>query len=272
MTMAPIAMSVDLQEELQKQLNIDEVFGFDVKGVHVGFDESTVVSWIIIAVMTIVAILLTRNLKVTGNISKRQMILEMCYEKAEAFFKTTMGPKVEKYIPWLMSMALFIGISNMIGLLGFKPPTKSMQVTAAMAITSIVLVEYCAFKDKGVLGRFKEFTKPVWIVTPINILEVFTKPLSLCMRLFGNIIAAFTIMELVKAVPFMKLGVPAVLSLYFDLFDGLLQAYIFVFLTAIYLQEAVEESEEEPKEAKKMRKAQKKAEKSRLRQPLDYKN
>lgn len=266
MTMAPIAMSVDLQEELQKQLNIDEVFGFDVKGVHIGFDESTVVSWIIIGVMTIVAIFLTRNLKVTGKISKRQLILEMCYEKAEAFFKTTMGPKVEKYIPWLMSMALFIGVSNMIGLLGFKPPTKSMQVTAAMAVTSIVLVEYCAFKDKGLLGRFKEFTKPVWIVTPINMLEVLTKPLSLCMRLFGNIIAAFTIMELVKAVPFMKFGVPAVLSLYFDLFDGLLQAYIFVFLTAIYLQEAVEESEEEPKEAKKMRKAQKKAEKMAKKQ------
>lgn len=261
MTMAPIAMSVNLQEELQNQLNIDEVFHFDVNGVHIGFDESTVVSWIIMAVMTVVAILLTRNLKVTGNISKRQMLLEMCYEKAEAFFKTTMGPKVEKYIPWLMSMALFIGVSNMIGLLGFKPPTKSMQVTAAMAITSIVLVEYCAFKDKGVLGRLKAFTKPVWIVTPINMLEVLTKPLSLCMRLFGNIIAAFTIMELVKAVPFMKFGVPAVLSLYFDLFDGLLQAYIFVFLTSIYLQEAVEEEEEEPKEAKKMRKAQKKAEK-----------
>lgn len=73
-------------------------------------------------------------------------------------------------------------------------------------------------------------------------------------------------MELVKAVPFMKFGVPAVLSLYFDLFDGLLQAYIFVFLTAIYLQEAVEESEEEPKEAKKMRKAQKKAEKMAKKQ------
>lgn len=261
MALSPITMSVDLQEELQKQLNIDEVFGFDVNGVHIGFDESTVVSWIIMAVMTVVAILLTRNLKVSGNISKRQMILEMCYEKAEAFFKTTMGPKVEKYIPWLMSMALFIGVSNMIGLFGFKPPTKSMQVTAAMALTSIVLVEYCAFKDKGLLGRFKAFTKPVWIVTPINILEVLTKPLSLCMRLFGNIIAAFTIMELVKAVPFMKFGVPAVLSLYFDLFDGLLQAYIFVFLTSIYLQEAVEEEEEEPKEAKKMRKAQKKAEK-----------
>lgn len=261
MTMAPITMSVDIQKELQEQLNIEEVFGFDVGSFHIGFDESTVVSWIIIAVMAVVAFLLTRNLKVQGNISKRQLLLEMAYEKAEAFFKTIMGPKVEKYIPWLMSLGLFIGISNMIGLIGLKPPTKSMQVTAAMAITSIVLVEYSAFKDKGIIGRLKGFTKPVSLVTPINILEVFTKPLSLCMRLFGNIIAAFTIMELVKCVPFLKVGFPAVFSLYFDLFDGLLQAYIFCFLTAIYLEESVEEIEEESKEEKAMRKAQKKAEK-----------
>lgn len=261
MTTAPITMSVDIQKELQEQLNIEEVFGFDAGSFHIGFDEGTVVSWIIIAVMAVVAFLLTRNLKVQGNISKRQLLLEMAYEKAEAFFKTIMGPKVEKYIPWLMSLGLFIGISNMIGLVGLKPPTKSMQVTAAMAITSIVLVEYSAFKDKGIIGRLKGFTKPVSIVTPINILEVFTKPLSLCMRLFGNIIAAFTIMELVKCVPFLKVGFPAVFSLYFDLFDGLLQAYIFCFLTAIYLEESVEEIEEESKEEKALRKAQKKAEK-----------
>lgn len=269
MTLVPITMSVkeffgfggSLQEELQEQLNIEEIFGFDVGGVHIGFDESTVVSWIIMAVLVIIAFFLGRNLKVEGEISKRQALLEMCYEKAEAFFKTVMGPKVEKYIPWLMCVGLYIGVSNIIGLFGFKPPTKSMQITAALAITSIVLVEYNAFKDKGIRGRLKKFTKPIWIVTPINILEVFTKPLSLCMRLFGNIIAAFTIMELIKAVPIMKIGLPAVFSLYFDLFDGLLQAYIFCFLTAIYLEEAVEEEEEESKEAKKMRKAQKKAEK-----------
>ncbi len=261
MLFSPVSMKVDLQQELSEQLNIEEVFGFDIGSMHIGIDESTVVSWIIMLVFIVLAFFLTRNLKVEGEISKKQALLEMAYEKAEAFFKDIMGPKVEKYIPWLMSMALFIGVSNMIGLFGFKPPTKSMQVTAAMAISSIVLVEYCAFKDKGIKGRFKSFTKPVWIVTPINILEVFTKPLSLCMRLFGNIIAAFTIMELVKSVPFLKFGVPAVLSLYFDLFDGLLQAYIFCFLTAIYIQEAVEETEEESPEAKKLRKAQKKAEK-----------
>lgn len=258
MDLTPLTMKLDLQEELTEQLNIEEVFSFNIGNVKVGFDEATVVSWIIMAALTIIAIILTRNLKVTGKLSKRQLLLEMAYEKAEGFFKGIMGKKVEQHIPWLMSMALFIGTSNMIGLFGFKPPTKSMQVTLAMAITSIVLVEYCAFKEKGVGGRIKAFTKPIWIVTPINILEIFTKPLSLCMRLFGNIIAAFTIMELIKAVVPMVL--PTVFSLYFDLFDGLLQAYIFVFLTSLYIQEAVEDDEE--KQKRKLKRRSKKAKKA----------
>lgn len=238
MSITPLLMKVDLQEELQEQLNINEVFSFNIGNIKVGVDEGTVVSWIIIAIMTVIAILLTRNLKVSGEISKRQMLLEMCYEKAEAFFKSVMGPKVEKYIPWLMSLALFIGVSNMIGLFGLKPPTKSMQVTAAMALTTIVLVEYTAFKDKGFIGRLKGFTKPVSIVTPINILEIFTKPLSLCMRLFGNVLGAFVIMELLKIV--VPLALPVAFSLYFDIFDGLIQAYVFVFLTSLFIKEAIE--------------------------------
>lgn len=257
-TFGQIMMKLDLQKELTEQLEIEEVFSFNIGNVKVGFDEATVVSWIIIAVLTVLAIILTRNLKVTGEISKRQAILEMLYEKAEDFFKGIMGEKVEKFIPWLMSMGLFIGISNIIGLFGMKPPTKSIQVTGVMAITSIVLVEYCAFKEKGVGGRLKALTKPIAIITPINIMEVFTKPLSLCMRLFGNVIGAFTIMELIKAI--IPVGLPVVFSLYFDIFDGLLQAYIFVFLTALYLQEAVESDEDESKKKsrKKLRKAGKK--------------
>lgn len=256
MIYTPITMN--LAEELNEGLNIEDVFSFKIAGIDINFDEATVVSWIIMAIATLLAILLTRGLKVEGEISRRQALLELCYEKAVGFFKGLMGEKVHRYIPWLMSMGLFIGISNLIGMFGFKPPTKSMQVTAAMAITSIVLIEYCAFKDKGFFGRIKAFTKPVAIVTPINILEVFTKPLSLCMRLFGNVLAAFTIMEVVK-IATKNIIAPMVLSLYFDIFDGLLQAYIFVFLTALYIQEAVEEEETpKTKEQKKLEKQAKK--------------
>lgn len=250
-TFNQIMMQLDLQHELSEQLELKEVFSFNIGNIKFGFDESTVVSWIIMAALTVLAIILTRNFKVTGEISKRQQLMEMLYEKSENFFKGMLGEKVEKFIPWLMSVALFIGTSNIIGIFGFKPPTKSMQAAGAMAITSIIIVEYAAFKDKGFAGRIKAFAKPVFIVAPINVLDVFTKPLSLCMRLFGNIVAAFTIMELIKAV--VPWVLPVVFSLYFDIFDGLLQAYIFVFLTAIYLQEAVEEEEPSGKKRKKRR-------------------
>lgn len=269
MAFAPVLMKVDLATELTEELNIEEVFSFSIGSVKIGFDESTVVSWIIIVAMGFIAFLLTRNLKVDGKISKRQLLLELAYTKGEEFFKGLMGEKAHNLIPWLMSMALFIGVSNVIGMFGFKPPTKSMQVTGAMALTSIILIEYTAFKDKGIKGRLRAFTKPIGIITPINILEVFTKPLSLCMRLFGNVLAAFTIMKVTEIALSMVVPpiiIPTILSLYFDIFDGLLQAYIFVFLTALYLDEAVEpiappktkEEKRAIKEAKKQAKLEKK--------------
>ncbi|MCC8073577.1 MAG: F0F1 ATP synthase subunit A [Clostridiales bacterium] len=255
-------MKLDLQAELSEQLELEEVFSFNIGSVKIGVDEATVVSWIIIAVLTVLAIILTRNLKVTGKLSVRQQILELCYEKVVDFFKGNLGEKGERYIPWLISVALYIGASNMIGLFGMKPPTKSIQVTAALALTSIVLIEFAAFKEKGFVGRLKAFAQPTPIVAPINILEIAIKPLSLCMRLFGNVIGAFIIMELIKSV--VPVVLPIVLSLYFDLFDGFLQAYIFVFLTALYINEAIED-EDNPsseKQTKKMKKASRKAKKA----------
>ena len=77
------------------------------------------------------------------------------------------------------------------------------------------------------------------LLLPINIMELIIKPLSLCMRLFGNVLGAFVIMELVKLC--IPVGVPLILSLYFDVFDGLIQAYVFVFLTSLFMAEAMEE-------------------------------
>ena len=87
-------------------------------------------------------------------------------------------------------------------------------------------------------ANLKSFSQPMAVVTPMNILELAIRPLSLCMRLFGNVIGATVIMELLKmAVP---VFVPAVFSVYFDIFDGLIQAYVFVFLTSLYIKEAIE--------------------------------
>jgi F-type H+-transporting ATPase subunit a len=102
---------------------------------------------------------------------------------------------------------------------------------------SILIVLYSSFRYKGLGGTVKDLFRPVSMMFPFKLMEYVTKPLSLCLRLFGNIVAAFIIMELV----FHFTGLfAAPLSAYFDLFDGILQAYIFVFLTCLYIGEAVE--------------------------------
>ena len=93
-------------------------------------------------------------------------------------------------------------------------------------------------RGKGTKGWVKSFAEPVAIVAPLNVLELVIKPLSLCMRLFGNVLGAFVIMKLIEAV--VPLIVPIPLSLYFDFFDGFLQAFVFTFLTTLYMQEAME--------------------------------
>ena len=138
-----------------------------------------------------------------------------------------------------MSVALYIGCSNLIGVFGIKPPTKDLNVTAALALMAIILVQAASIRQNKVGGRLKGFTKPSKVITPLNVMELAIRPLSLCMRLFGNVMGAFVVMKLLEHL--VPVILPAVFSLYFDFFDGLLQAYVFVFLTGLYIKEAVEE-------------------------------
>lgn len=230
-------MKMDIAEKLVEELNTETVFS--LFGGKITFDEGTVVSWIIMAVFLIVGIILTRGLKVQGEISKRQLFLEMCVEKMHTFFHKIMGKDGERYIPWMMTVAIYIGACNMCGIFGFKSPTKELNVTLGLALTSIILVQYAGIHKKGTKGWLKSFAKPVAIVLPINLLELIIKPMSLCFRLFGNIIGAYIIMKLIEAV--VPVGIPVALSLYFDIFDGFIQAYVFVFLTSLYVQEAIED-------------------------------
>ena len=191
------------------------------------------------AALVIISILLTRNLQVEPeNISKRQLALETVIGVIQDFFKDILGEKGKMYIPYLMSVAIYIGVANLIGILGFKPPTKDMNVTAALAIMSIVLIEFAGIHAKGGKKWLKSFAEPIPIIAPINVLELFIRPLSLCMRLFGNMLGGFVVMELIKEV--VPLIVPIPFSFYFDIFDGLLQAYVFVFLTALFMTEEME--------------------------------
>lgn len=229
-----------LAEELVEELDCKTVFSFDLIGYNVEIKESIVVTWIIMAVLILGAFLLTRGFKV-HNISKRQALVEFAVTKLSDIVEGMVGENGKAFIPYLMTVLIYIGVANIIGIFGFKSPTKDLNVTATLSIMSIIIVEGAGIYYLGMKKWLGKFTKPIPVVTPINILEVFTRPLSLCMRLFGNVLGAFVIMKLVElALGSFHVVIPAVLSLYFDLFDGLLQAYVFVFLTSLYIKEEIE--------------------------------
>jgi F-type H+-transporting ATPase subunit a len=226
----------NLSELLAEELKSNTVFTIPIFG-GLPVEESCVVTWIIMAVIALICFLATRNLKVT-NISKRQAAVELVVTKLESLVGGMAGEGGEAYVPYLITVLLYLALANIAGVFGFKPPTQSLNVTGALAIMSIILVQAAGIRAKGVKGWLKAFTSPVGIVTPFNILDLVTRPLSLCMRLYGNVLGAFVIMKILEAV--VPVIIPAIFSLYFDFFDGILQAYVFVFLTGMYIKEAVE--------------------------------
>ena len=195
--------------------------------------ESTVISWVIMAIIMILTLVLTRNMKVE-NPGKLQVGVEYVVESLQNIVRGIVGHEGERYVPYLATVLVFLGISNVFAVTGMKPPTKDLNVSAAVALMSIVLVQIASIRQNRVKGWLKGFTKPIAVVTPINIMELAIRPLSLCMRLFGNVLGAFVVMKLLEHL--VPVILPAVFSLYFDFFDGLIQAYVFVFLTGLFIK------------------------------------
>ena len=227
----------NLSEFLMEELEAATVFTIPIFG---GIDvaESTVISWVIMAIIMILTLVLTRNMKVE-NPGKLQVGVEYVVESLQNIVRGIVGHEGERYVPYLATVLVFLGISNVFAVTGMKPPTKDMNVSAAVALMSIVLVQIASIRQNRVKGWLKGFTKPIAVVTPINIMELGIRPLSLCMRLFGNVLGAFVVMKLLEHL--VPVILPAVFSLYFDFFDGLIQAYVFVFLTGLFIKEAVED-------------------------------
>ncbi len=199
--------------------------------------ESVVISWIIMAAILVILLILTSGFKV-HNISKRQAAVECFVGWIRGLVNGMLGEEGARYTDYIITVLVYLAVSNMIGLLGFVPPTMDINVTAALSFMSIILVEAAGIRKKGPRKWLKSFAEPMAIIAPMNVLEIAIRPLSLCMRLFGNIIGATVIMELIKNVFPAILPVP--FCLYFDVFDGLIQAYVFVFLTSLYIKEAIE--------------------------------
>jgi len=220
-----------MAEKLKEELMSKTVFTlFGVLPVRM----STIVTWGIMIFIMIITLIFVRNLKVVPN--KKQVVIESLVGFIYNFIYESVGKAGKRYIPYLGTVLIYLAIANTVGLFGLTPPTKDLNVTAALALMSIVLIEYSGIREKKLSGYLKSFMHPTPIMLPFNILEIFIRPLALCMRLFGNIFGGFVIMELIKLLIFPGI-VPVPFSFYFDIFDGLLQAYIFVFLTSLFMEE-----------------------------------
>lgn len=229
------------KESLVEELGTHTVFTIPLFG-GIPVAESVVVTWIVMAVLIVAALLLTRNLSVRTP-GKVQVVLESAVQFLNGFVKTNIGKHWRPFAPYLGTVALYIGFANIIGILGLTPPTKDISVTTALAIMSMLLIYGSQFRYNGLLGGLKKFAAPMPLLLPINLMEVIIRPLALCMRLFGNVLGAFIIMEMLKFI--VPVILPAVFSIYFDLFDGLIQTVVFVFLTTLFTGEGIKGEEEE---------------------------
>jgi len=240
--------TLTIGERLKEVLAFKTVFTVQVGSLAIPVTETVVTSWIVMAILIAGSLLLTRNMTLVPK--GPQVFVEAFVSGLNDFFKEQLGHHWALFAPYLGTLALFLCFSDMIAVLspiagfGFeppftmKPPTRDISVTAALAAMTICIVIVSGIRFKGVRGWLKGFIKPVPFMLPFNILEYVVKPLSLSLRLFGNILGAFIIMELITML--VPVFLPPVFSLYFDFFDGIIQAVVFTFLSTLYIAEAVE--------------------------------
>ncbi len=236
-------------------------FDFPVLG-KLQISETMIVSWIVMLLITGLCIWLTRDLKVE-NISRRQAVAELLVEKANGFVTGNMGEKFRYFIPFVAALFATSVVSNLISLVGLRSPTADLSTEAAWAIVVFIMITSQKIKAGGVGGYLKGFTQPIPVLTPFNILSELATPISMACRHFGNILSGVVINallygalavassallglipgvvgDLLAQIPILDVGVPAVLSVYFDWFSGCMQAFIFCMLTTMYIANAAE--------------------------------
>ncbi len=230
------------------------VFEFKIPftDIVVPITNTVTITWFIMAVLAIVFILTTRNYEKIPK--KVQNIMEMIVDMITNLTKQTMGPDKVRFAPYIGTILIYLAVANTVGIIGIRPPTADLNTTMALSIITFCMINYNAVKTKGVVGRLKGLTEPMFLLTPINLLGEVATPISLGFRLFGNLAGGLIIMELIfgglkglsiaifgpNALPVFQLAIPLPLNFYFDIFSGLLQSFIFSMLTMINISNAMD--------------------------------
>ena len=207
--------------------------------------ETMVVSWIVMILITGLCIWLTHDLK-EENISKRQALAELIVEKANSFVVGNMGEKFRYMIPFVAALFATSVVSNLISLIGLRSPTADLSTEAAWAVVVFIMITAQKIKTGGVGGYLKGFTTPIAVMTPFNILSgvvingLIYGALAVASSALLGLIPG-VVGDVLSKIPILDVGVPAILSVYFDWFSGIMQAFIFCMLTVMYIANAAEE-------------------------------
>ena len=222
--------------------------------------ESQVNSWLVMISILGLCLYLVHGITVKPG-SKRQLVAEWIVEKTNGLVRENMGKRFMGFAPFVAGIMALSAFSSLMSLVGLRPPTSDMNVVAGWAILVFVLITH--YKLKGGLGPYvKGFFEPVPVFAPFNIIGELATPVSMSFRHYGNVLSGVVISTLVAyalqglsklllgwlpgvlgSFPLLQVGLPAVLSLYFDIFSGLMQAFIFAMLTMLYIGTAAPEEE-----------------------------
>lgn len=164
--------------------------------------------------------------------------------------KANLREKTMQYIPFFGTLILMMIAANLVGLLGLQNPTSNISFNATLALTLWLMIQGSAIRKAGFAARFKELCEPFWLLFPLNVIGELALPISLTMRLFGNILAGSIISLLIYTViknfapwGFLGLSLTPFLHMYFDIFSGVIQTYIFFTLGSYFLGQQVSEEE-----------------------------
>lgn len=200
--------------------------------------NTTMVCTVIVCILFLALILFARHhiMKDYDEPNAIQNAVEMIVEMLDGIVESNMGKHAPKYMNYVEALMAFILLSNISGLFGLRPPTADFGTTFGLALITFVLIEYAWIKSKGI-SFIKDLFEPFPIFFPVNVISEFATPISMSLRLFGNVLAGTIMLGLwYGLLPWLfKLGIPAFLHVYLDLFSGAIQTYVFGMLTMVFI-------------------------------------
>lgn len=223
---------------------IKSLYKFRIPGIDYDFSINTThVALLIVSIFILVVAIIARikisKAEASDTPGFFQNIIELIVEMLQTMVEGIMGKNANKFVNYMSTLFLFIIISNISGLFGLRPPTADYGVTLCLGLITFVLIQFNGIK-KNKIRHFTALFQPIWFLFPINLIGEFAVPLSLSLRLFGNIMSGTVLMGLIYDLlnPY-TIGGGALLHAYFDLFSGCIQAYVFCMLTMVYINDKI---------------------------------